>query len=84
MPARGHSSVSGTHLVDESHGGIADPWLLRFRDGDGDLTDVLLDAVAALEGGNDIWLCTPLQGDRGDAHPPAASGRQRRPVASAG
>ena len=52
-------------LEDETYGDVVDGVLLWWREGDGDLTDGLVDARAALEDGGAIWLVTPKPGRDG-------------------
>lgn len=57
-------------LEDEDYDGIVDVVLLWWRDGDGDLTDELVDSLTQLEEGGSIALLTPGAGrpDRVAAH----------------
>lgn len=55
-------------LEDEDYDGVVDAVLLWWRDGDGDLTDELVDAMTTLEDGGSIALFTPGTG-RGDRVP---------------
>lgn len=52
-------------LVDEDYDDVADAVLLWFREDDGDLTDVLVDAIALVEDGKLILLLTPKTGRPG-------------------
>ena len=55
-------SQTGTELVDEDYGDIADSALVWWRDDDGDvddLTDLLVDAQSNLEDAGVIWVLTP-------------------------
>lgn len=54
--------VSGSPLEDEDSIEVADVVLLWFRDGDGDLVDVLVDALTNLGDGGVVWLLTPKLG----------------------
>lgn len=60
----------GSPLEDEDYDGIVDAVVLWWRDGDGDLTDDLVDSFATLEDGGFIALLTPGPGrrDRVAAH----------------
>jgi hypothetical protein len=53
---------SGEDLVDEEYDGVVDAVLLWWRDGDGDLVDALVDALAPLTDSGVIWLLTPKAG----------------------
>lgn len=57
-------------LEDEDYDGVVDAVLLWWRDGDGDLTDELVDSLTRLEEGGSIALLTPGAGrpDRVAAH----------------
>lgn len=63
-------AVIGGSLEDEDYDGITDVVLLWWREGDGDLTDELVDALTTLEEGGSIALLTPGAGreDRVEAH----------------
>jgi hypothetical protein len=62
-------AVTGAELVDEDYDGVADVVLLWYRDDDGDLVDVLVDALTSLADGGYIWLLTPKQGREGHVEP---------------
>jgi DUF3052 family protein len=49
-------------IVDEDTDEVVDVVLLWYRDGDGDLVDVLVDSVAPLADDGYIWLLTPKRG----------------------
>jgi hypothetical protein len=53
---------SGNELVDEDYDDVVDTVLLWWRDGDGDLVDALVDALAPLADNGVIWLLTPKAG----------------------
>jgi len=53
---------SGNDLVDEDYDDVVDTVLLWWRDGDGDLVDALVDALAPLADNGVIWLLTPKAG----------------------
>ena len=53
---------SGNELVDEDYDDVVDVVLLWWRDGDGDLVDALVDALAPLADNGVIWLLTPKAG----------------------
>jgi hypothetical protein len=52
----------GAELVDEDTDEVVDVVLLWYRDGDGDLTDTLVDSIAPLADDGYIWLLTPKRG----------------------
>lgn len=52
----------GSPLEDEDSIEVADVVLLWFRDGDGDLVDVLVDSLTNLGEGGVVWLLTPKLG----------------------
>ena len=56
-------------LVDEGYGDVVDAVLLWWRDGDGDLVDALVDALAPLADNGVIWLMTPKLGRDGHVPP---------------
>ncbi|MGB3258323.1 MAG: DUF3052 domain-containing protein [Ornithinimicrobium sp.] len=60
----------GSPLEDEAYDGVVDAVLLWWRDGEGDLTDELVDALTMLEEGGFIALVTPgrKRSDRVEAH----------------
>ena len=49
-------------IVDEDTDEVVDVAVLWYRDGDGDLADVLVDAIAPLADDGYIWLLTPKRG----------------------
>ncbi|WP_371501431.1 DUF3052 domain-containing protein [Kitasatospora sp. NBC_00374] len=61
--------ITGQDLVDEEYDDVADAVLLWFRDGDGDCTDALVDAIGLIEDGGAIWLFTPKAGREGYVEP---------------
>jgi hypothetical protein len=52
----------GEDMVDEDTDEVVDVVLLWYRDGDGDLVDVLVDSIAPLADDGYIWLLTPKRG----------------------
>ena len=52
-------------LVDEDYDDVTDGVVVWWRDGDGDLTDLLVDVQTVLEDGGLIWLFTPKPGREG-------------------
>jgi hypothetical protein len=59
----------GGDLVDEDTDEVVDVVLLWYRDGDGDLTDTLVDSIAPLADDGYIWLLTPKRGRDGYVEP---------------
>ncbi|WP_433431359.1 DUF3052 domain-containing protein [Nonomuraea sp. CA-141351] len=62
-------NLTGNELLDEESDDVVDVVLLWWRDGDGDLFDVLSDAMRALADGGQIWLLTPKAGREGHVEP---------------
>ena len=58
-------SQTGHALVDGEATEVVDGVILWWRDGDGDLADALMDALADLVEGGSIWLLTPKVGRDG-------------------
>jgi len=58
-------AVTGAELVDEEYDDVTDGAVIWFRDGDGDLTDALVDAMTVLDDGGPIWVLTPKAGRSG-------------------
>ncbi|MFL6090022.1 MAG: DUF3052 domain-containing protein [Aeromicrobium sp.] len=56
---------TGNALVDGEATDVVDGVILWWRDGDGDLADALMDALADLADGGSIWLLTPKVGRDG-------------------
>jgi len=56
---------TGNALVDGEATDVVDGVILWWRDGDGDLADALMDALADLAEGGSIWLLTPKVGRAG-------------------
>ncbi|MDT3399594.1 DUF3052 domain-containing protein [Streptomyces sp. B1866] len=65
----GIEEITGQDLVDEDYEDVADAVLLWFREDDGDLTDVLVDATTMIDDGATIWLLTPKTGRDGYVEP---------------
>ena len=59
----------GDDLVDEDSDEVVDVVLLWWREGDGDLTDALVDAITLLADTGVIWLLTPKTGSEGYVEP---------------
>lgn len=58
--------LTGTELVDEDYGDVADAAMIWWRQDDGDLADALVDAVTNLDDGGFILLLTPKSGRFGE------------------
>jgi hypothetical protein len=58
----GVAECTGDAMVDEDTDEVVDVVLLWYRDGDGDLVDVLVDSIAPLADDGYIWLLTPKRG----------------------
>jgi hypothetical protein len=61
--------ATGEEIVDEDSDEVVDVVLLWYREGDGDLVDVLVDAIAPLADTGFIWLLTPKRGREGYVEP---------------
>lgn len=59
----------GGELLDEDTDEVVDVALLWWRDGDGDLVDTLMDAIAPLADDGVIWVLTPKTGRPGHVLP---------------
>jgi hypothetical protein len=77
-------------LVDEDTDEVVDIVLLWWRDGDGDLVDTLVDAIAPLADNGAVWLLTPKAGRPGHVEPSEitesapTAGLQQTTIVSAG
>jgi len=60
--------VTGEELADEDYGDVADSVIIWWRSDDGDLTDMLVDALNMLDDGGAVWLLTRKAGR--DGHVP--------------
>ncbi|NUR27489.1 MAG: DUF3052 domain-containing protein [Catenulispora sp.] len=56
-------------LVDEDTDEVVDAVLVWYRDGDGDLVDLLVDALGPLADNGVVWLLTPKSGRDGHVEP---------------
>jgi hypothetical protein len=56
-------------LVDEDTDEVVDAILLWYRDGDGDLFELLVDALGPLADNGVVWLLTPKAGRPGHVEP---------------
>ncbi|MBM7500777.1 DUF3052 domain-containing protein [Brachybacterium muris] len=59
----------GAELEDEDCQDIVDAVVLWWREGDGDLTDALVDSLSTLDAGAPIWLLCPKAGRDGHVRP---------------
>ncbi len=59
----------GDELLDEDAVDVIDVVLLWFREGDGDLVDVLVDARSPLADNGVVWVLTPKTGRTGHLEP---------------
>jgi hypothetical protein len=55
----------GGELADEDWDDVTDVALIWWREGDGDLTDTIVDALSLLEDGGVVWVLTPKPGRSG-------------------
>jgi Protein of unknown function (DUF3052) len=60
---------AGEEMVDEDSDEVVDVVVLWYREDDGDLVDVLVDAIAPLADTGFIWLLTPKRGRPGYVEP---------------
>ncbi len=80
----------GSELLDEDSDEVIDVVLLWWRDGDGDLVDTLVDAIAPLADNGAVWLLTPKAGRPGHVEPSEitesapTAGLQQTSIISAG
>ena len=63
------SERTGQDLVDEDYDDVVDVVMMWWREGDGDLVDALVDALAPLADHGVIWLLTPKAGREGHVEP---------------
>ena len=59
----------GSDMLEEDEDDVVDVVLLWWRDGDGDLVDALVDAIAPLADNGVIWVLTPKTGRDGYVEP---------------
>lgn len=57
--------ITGTELVDEDYDDVTDGVIVWWREGDGDLTDMLVDVQTVLDDGGLIWIFTLKPGRDG-------------------
>jgi hypothetical protein len=82
---------TGAELVDEDYQDVVDVVMLWWREGDGDLVEALVDALAPLADHGVIWLLTPKAGRDGHVEPsdvgeaaPTAGLQQTSTISAAG
>jgi Protein of unknown function (DUF3052) len=63
------AEVIGEDMVDEDTDEVVDVVVLWYREGDGDLADVLVDSIAPLADDGYIWLLTPKRGQENYVEP---------------
>ena len=59
----------GGELEDEDTQEIVDAVVLWWREGDGDLTDAMVDTLRNIDGGAPVWVITPKAGRDGHVMP---------------
>lgn len=64
--------IIGSDLMEEDSDEVVDAVVLWWRDGDGDLADMLVDTLGTLTTGGTIWLLTPKVGRAGHLDPSEA------------
>jgi hypothetical protein len=60
---------TGQELVEEDYDDVVDVVMMWWREGDGDLVDALVDALAPLADHGSIWLLTPKAAREGHVEP---------------
>lgn len=63
------AAATGEDPVGEDYDGVVDVVLVWWRDGDGDLGDMLVDVMGPLVEGGVIWVLTPKFGSSGAVEP---------------
>ena len=61
----GLEAITGSELVDEDYDDVTDGVIVWYRDGEDDLTDLLVDVQTVLDDGGAIWVLTPKPGRDG-------------------
>lgn len=72
-------ATTGNDLLDEDSQEVVDAVLLWWRDDDGDLVDILVDAIGPLADQGIVWLLTPKRGR--DGHIESADIAEAAPIA---
>lgn len=62
-------ATTGTALIEEETEEVVDAVIIWWRDGDGDLEDVLVDALTYLSESGPVWVLTPKAGRDGHVEP---------------
>src|SRR3954452_6273789 len=63
------ADACGSDLVDEDTDEVVDAVLVWYREGDGDLVEILIDAIAPLAESGVVWLLPPKSGRPGHVEP---------------
>lgn len=63
------ADAAGSDLVDEDTDEVVDAVLVWYREDDGDLVDLLVDAIVPLADNGVVWLLTPKAGRDGHVEP---------------
>jgi hypothetical protein len=63
------ADAAGSDLVDEDTDEVVDAVLVWYREGDGDLVELLMDAIGPLAESGVVWLLTPKSGRPGHVEP---------------
>lgn len=63
------AEAAESDLVDEDTDEVVDAVLVWYRDGDGDLVDLLVDAIVPLADNGVVWVLTPKSGRDGHVEP---------------
>jgi hypothetical protein len=63
------ADAAGSDLVDEDTDEVVDAVLVWYREGDGDLVELLMDAIGPLAESGVVWLLTPKSGRAGHVEP---------------
>lgn len=62
-------AITGTTFLEGSTSEVVDAVIIWWRDGDGDLVDVLMDGLTYLSETGPIWVLTPKAGRAGHVEP---------------
>ena len=57
--------ITGVELADEDYDDVTDAVVVWWRKDDGDLADMLVDALTVLDDGGAVWVFTPKAGRSG-------------------
>ena len=63
------AEVTGSSLIEEETTEVVDAVIFWWREGDGDLEDELVDALAYLDESGPLWILTPKAGRDGHVEP---------------